>query len=304
MQLALQNVNCIYTPKQMHHVGFTSLVQYKGYWYCAFREGSSHMSRDGKITIMQSRNGRCWKKITVLSKPHADLRDPKLIVYKQQLHITAGQRLRTFCRTLIWHSCNGKDWSPAKALTANNKNTWLWQPIRYNTILFGFAYPCGKPYGQPLQWMQEHNSHHMKCIKTMTDVDGFANEVALTQDADGIYALLRRDPEVGLYGVCTDPTVGNWQWSALAERIGGPSILRVQQQSILCYRRYQPRVCLVLSYQSNSEAKKSLILPSGGDCSYAGMTVVQGNLWISYYSSHQGRSRIYIAHCVLLDDSE
>ena len=46
-----------------------------------------------------------------------------------------------------------------------------------------------------------------------------------------------------------------------------------------------------------------LKLPSGGDTSYAGLVWHEGLLWISYYSSHEGRTSIYLAKVKLrLDD--
>jgi len=41
--------------------------------------------------------------------------------------------------------------------------------------------------------------------------------------------------------------------------------------------------------------KPELILPSGGDCSYPGMVWDKGKLWVSYYSSHEGATDIYLA---------
>ena len=38
-----------------------------------------------------------------------------------------------------------------------------------------------------------------------------------------------------------------------------------------------------------------LQLPSGGDCSYPGMVWHDGLLWLSYYSSHEGRTGVYLA---------
>ena len=38
-----------------------------------------------------------------------------------------------------------------------------------------------------------------------------------------------------------------------------------------------------------------LELPSGGDTSYAGMVLDDGLLWISYYSSHEEKTSIYLA---------
>jgi hypothetical protein len=36
-------------------------------------------------------------------------------------------------------------------------------------------------------------------------------------------------------------------------------------------------------------------LPSGGDTSYPGMVWHDGLLWMSYYSSHEGKASIYLA---------
>jgi hypothetical protein len=38
-----------------------------------------------------------------------------------------------------------------------------------------------------------------------------------------------------------------------------------------------------------------LKLPSGGDTSYAGLVARDGLLWVSYYSSHEGKTSIYLA---------
>ena len=38
-----------------------------------------------------------------------------------------------------------------------------------------------------------------------------------------------------------------------------------------------------------------LKLPSGGDTSYAGLVFHDGLLWVSYYSSHEGKTSIYLA---------
>jgi hypothetical protein len=44
-----------------------------------------------------------------------------------------------------------------------------------------------------------------------------------------------------------------------------------------------------------STMTEELPLPSGGDTSYAGMVEWGEVLWISYYSSHQEKTSIYLA---------
>jgi hypothetical protein len=38
-----------------------------------------------------------------------------------------------------------------------------------------------------------------------------------------------------------------------------------------------------------------LQLPSGGDTSYPGLVWQDDHLWVSYYSSHEGKAKIYLA---------
>jgi hypothetical protein len=45
-----------------------------------------------------------------------------------------------------------------------------------------------------------------------------------------------------------------------------------------------------------------LELPSGGDTSYPGMVWHEGILWMSYYSSHEGKTSIYLARIRLPND--
>ena len=44
-----------------------------------------------------------------------------------------------------------------------------------------------------------------------------------------------------------------------------------------------------------------LTLPSGGDTSYAGMVWHNDLLWVSYYSSHEGKTSIYLAKICFKD---
>jgi hypothetical protein len=44
-----------------------------------------------------------------------------------------------------------------------------------------------------------------------------------------------------------------------------------------------------------SSLQPVLTLPSGGDTSYPGLVWVEGQLWISYYSSHEKPTSIYLA---------
>ena len=79
---------------------------------------------------------------------------------------------------------------------------------------------------------------------------------------------------------------------------GGPNLIRLPDGRLVAVVRLydgkvRTAVCAV-----DAEAGKLdelLALPSGGDTSYAGLVWHEGMLWISYYSSHEGRTSIYLA---------
>ena len=67
------------------HCAFTSLVEFKGKYYCTFREGYSHIfdnegNAEGKIRILASKNGKKWESVALIGKDGYDLRDPKFSI--------------------------------------------------------------------------------------------------------------------------------------------------------------------------------------------------------------------------------
>ena len=46
---------------------------------------------------------------------------------------------------------------------------------------------------------------------------------------------------------------------------------------------------------AKSKVTPILELPSGGDCSYPGLLWHEGRLWMTYYSSHEKQTCIYLA---------
>ena len=46
---------------------------------------------------------------------------------------------------------------------------------------------------------------------------------------------------------------------------------------------------------ASGKLTEAVKLPSGGDTSYAGLVWHDDLLWISYYSSHEGKTSIYLA---------
>ena len=87
-------------------------------------------------------------------------------------------------------------------------------------------------------------------------------------------------------------------------RLGGPNFIelpggalwagtRMHADSLDLSQGKGPKT--VLARMTPSEITPALILPSAGDSSYPGLVWHDGLLWVSYYSSHEGKSAIYLA---------
>ena len=81
-------------------------------------------------------------------------------------------------------------------------------------------------------------------------------------------------------------------------KIGGPHMLRLPDGRLVAAVRLHDggvRTSLCWIDPQSGKLAEFLKLPSGGDCSYAGLVFHTGLLWVSYYSSHEGRTAIYLA---------
>ena len=137
------------------------------------------------------------------------------------------------------------------------------------------------------------------CAVKDLGVGDYPNETAIVFQADGAaVCLLRRDggPRTAKVGTAKPPYT-KWTWKDLGVQIGGPHLLQLPDgRFIAAVRLYKPaRTALCWLDPQAGKLTKFLTLPSGGDTSYAGLVWHEGLLWMSYYSSHKGKTSIYLA---------
>ena len=94
------------------------------------------------------------------------------------------------------------------------------------------------------------------------------------------------------------PPYTHWEWKDLGAVIGGPNMIQLPDgRFVAAVRLYDKQVRTALCWLDPAAGKLTefLTLPSGGDTSYAGLVLHDGLLWTSYYSSHEGKTSIYLA---------
>src|SRR5690606_17716668 len=130
-------------------------------------------------------------------------------------------------------------------------------------------------------------------------VGGNPNETTLRFDhMDNLYALVRREAgdRMGILAKSEFP-YKNWTYEKLSVRLGGPNFLIPDRAHLIIGTRYyreEGASTALLTTDLQGKIKDTLILPSGGDTSYPGMIIYKKRLWVVYYSSHEGKSSIYL----------
>jgi len=283
------------------HNAMTDLIRFRNVWMCVFREGEDHISPDGRIRILASRDGSEWNSVAVLHIADLDLRDPKisetpegtLMVNAAAAHPPSAP-LRH--QSYAWFSPDGNGWSGPHEI--GDPDCWLWRVTWYGGTAYGFGYRTVQPFG--IRLYSSSNGREYDIHKDGFSIEDAPNEASVAFMPDGTaLCLLRRDAgeATAQLGIAV-PSYGDWNWKDLGVRIGGPHMIALPDGRIVAgVRRYGETQWTSLNWVDAVEGKLTefLALPSGGDTSYAGLCLHEGLLWVSYYSSHEGRTCVYLA---------
>lgn len=288
------------------HSAFTDLIRFHNHWFCVFREGQGHVSADGALRILTSANGEQWETAALITSPNSDLRDAKICVTNDgRLMLGGAEALhhpetgKTYQhQSLVWFSDDGRNWSQRHDVA--DANFWLWRITWHDGLAYGFGYATND---EPRK-VRLYSSRDGKAFRTLVadaaPGTGYANETGNVFLKDGTcYCLLRRDgvKNTGLLGTAQPPYT-EWSWRDLGVRVGGPQMVQLPDGRFMAaVRLYDNKVRTSLCWidVTNGQLTEALALPSGGDCSYAGMVWHDDILWVSYYSSHEEKTSIYLA---------
>jgi hypothetical protein len=204
-------------------------------------------------------------------------------------------------QSLSWFSADGGNWSePAEVA---DKNFWLWRVTWHKGTCFGVGYATD---GRQILRLyrstdgRRFETHVEELFSTRLHGKGYPNETSLVfLDDDTCLCLLRRDADTcsAQLGISQPPYV-EWSWKDLGVRLGGPHMIRLPDgRFVAAGRLYDGRQRTALLWLDPKEGtlQEFLTLPSGGDTSYPGLVWHDGLLWVSYYSSHEGKAAVYLA---------
>ena len=285
------------------HNAFTDLVRFKDQWYCAYREGDAHVSKSGKLRVLRSADGEAWESAGLLEHPEYDLRDAALSVMPDgRLMLLGGAQQATDkshpTGTVVSFSDDGAAWSAPELVLPLGQ--WLWRVTWHGDKAYGIAYATTPGATYSLQSTADGVHFEEIPLIEQPPAGGRLTEARIRFDADGTaYCLQRRDGPAtsALWGKAAPP-YRDWQWQDMGMYFGGPNFIKTRAGDWIGAGRIIDGAAHADVTWIDAEQGRMvslLKLPSGGDCSYPGLVWHDGLLWISYYSSHEGRTSVYLA---------
>lgn len=295
---------------QAEHAAFTDLIRFRDTWYLAFRESDTHQwGDDGVIRLLRSSNGSQWETAALFAEEGIDLRDPKLsetpdgrlmllmggTVYNNEHRYVSRQPRVAF-------SSDGVHWSEAERILA--PHDWLWRITWHEGIAYGVSYRPENPAQPAGEWVatlyRSANGRDYEPVCVL-DIPEHPSEATLRFCNDGTMVMLIRRSGEAWIGTAQAPFT-HWEWRGAGYQIGGPNFVPAADNKWIAVGRFfdwgegdEVSACTGIAWMTLDGVERALDLPSGGDTSYPGLVWHEGQLWISYYSSHEGRSQIYLA---------
>lgn len=300
------------------HNAFTDITFFKNKLYVVFREGDGHIPNkdntgNGIIRILSSADGEFWETVTAIELNGIDLRDPKISVTpKKRMMIVMGgskydqQELKSLSTYVSMSDPNGTKFSEPEPIELDERIKsdfdWLWRVTWKDKTGYGVVYQAnvdGEKGKSKAYLVKTDKGYEYELVKEL-DIDGNPNEATIRfLSRSEMMIVVRRggDDKMGMIGT-SKPPYNEWSWEKLDFQLGGPNFDIIPIDKILIgtriYSEDGPYTALMLG-KKGEEFKEVMRLPSGGDTSYPGMFSIGGFVWMSYYSSHEGKASIYYA---------
>lgn len=295
------------------HNAFTDMLFAFGRFYLTFREAKHHeKGANGVIRILTSNDGLTWEPKALIEEEGLDLRDPKLSVTPEgKLLLLAGSSVWDkegkflYMETLVAFGDENLNFSPFTKIL--ERDQWLWRLTWHQGVGYGISYVCTKGEESALTLWETLDGIGYKKIKDF-ELEGKPNESTIRFMSNGaMVALVRRSEgwmTPALMGI-SYPPFNDWKWSSIGYQLGGPNFLVFSDNEMwvtgrLLYGSPYGLIAKTALLKNTKEGfRRELLLPSFDDTSYPGILFHDGYLWVSYYSTHEEKTAIYVAKIMI-----
>jgi len=292
------------------HNAFTSLIYHNNKFYCSFRESAGHVSDlNGTIRVIASDDdGQNWYSVAHLYERDVDLRDPQLsvtpdnrIMLNMGGSVYIGGKLVAMQPKVSFSDKTGNDFSIPQNVVIDKKiktgKDWLWRVTWHEGTAYGGVYQTSKD--KSVQLVKSTDGLNYTFVTTFDVIGGNETTLRFTPD-NKMIAVVRRGKGNGHGFIGSSiPPYKSWKWNELDVRLGGPDLIILADGKMICgtreYGLNHKTKTILAQITLDGDFTKLITLPSAGDCSYPGLALKDSLLYISYYSSHDEKTAIYLA---------
>ena len=296
-----KSVTKIFTNGQ--HNAFTALIGFKGAYYLAFRTAPSHAYGEADIVLLRSADTRTWteaRRFNILP----DDRDPQFIIVGERLlmfvHSLQGPKLQVY----VVSTTDGEKWSEPQPVGETTFS--LWKPFAHEGKYHATSYKKaeGKEGGKirEVRLVESADGIDWKKVSTIR-AGNWESETTVFPDGGGqLTGFLRTKYRTEGDIIESSPPYAEWKQRPAGTHFSGHCVHRIDGVTYLLSRSMDEsgknEGTAIYTYADGKLSPYSR-LPSGGECSYPEVVVVGDEMVISYYSSHEGTTDIYLARVPL-----
>lgn len=289
------------------HNAFTDLAYWKGMYYLCFRHGAGHLSMDGEIRVLRSRDLKTWEACGTLNTLGDD-RDPHFAVKESALYVffgtwdlthVNGEGLpsRGRLRSYMAFSEDGQTWTEVKGIY--EPLWWLWR-VRWNedafySIGYYIIWPGMPPTGEA-RLLRSVDGIQWQAVSVVTK-ERIPDEADMRFLPDGSMEVIMRtcDSQGDAMYLRSDSARQVWQKTDLGAVIHCPGILPWKDRCFVAGRGHADTGSVARIWEmKGNQVQEVFTAPSGGDTAYPGLIALPGTetgekpvLLMSWYSQHE-----------------
>ena len=294
---------CIYDNKD--HAAFTTMEEWQGQLYVAFREAKSHFATEtdkGTIKILKKKRSG-WVTEKTYVEEGKDLRDPCFVKWKGKLLMYSIARCAELTK---------KGWSDfTKLKTDANHYVNVWKVRNYRDTLY-----CVGNYGDYWPVLMNSTDGINWHVIDEFRIGGNASEADLCFVGDSLYICLRIDTPIGsnsMWGKSVYP-FEHTQWSLMDVSVSSPEMIQYSDNTILLAGRERDyhqvkgsKATYVSLFAVDIDGRikeKYIVDKNSGDQGYPSFYKDgKGKYFMSYYAGH-GQTSIRLLSFQVTKDFE
>ena len=283
------------------HNAFTALARFRGQMWLAFRAAKEHNSADGDIVLLRSADdGKTWfeaRRVNIVP----DDRDPQFLATDKRLFLYDAAMTGPELVTYATFTDDGETWSPPQPVY--EPRFIIWKPCEFGGKFYSAAHKKDEVSGgkgREVHFVTSDDGLAWRKVSTIR-AGNWESETTLHFAPTGrATAFLRQkygSPPAAIF--TADPPYSEWTYRTPdVNHFSGHSVRTIRGVTYLFSRTmdYGKKTsgCLIYSF-ADDRLTPYCELPAGGDCAYAEAVAAGDDMLVSYYSSHEGTTNVYLA---------